>query len=154
MILYLSIVLSLTHCRRFQVSGAWGPTRIQESGKERDALPNPEILWYPNPNVGPPSAMAGPLRPGQAPALHPILGHYRKCALMDTAYLLLTRGSRFDSLLGLTYGIRCYGALEGSSGLGRGLGRRPRYAASIRQIVMVMRGAITLISEGTTRECY
>jgi len=85
-ILHLSIVLSLTHCRRFQVSGAWGSTRIQESGKKREPLPNP-----PRP--------AGP-----------------NSALRDTAYLLLTHGLRFDSLPELTYGIRSHGALEGSSG--------------------------------------
>jgi hypothetical protein len=84
MILYLSIVLSLTHCRRFQVSGAWGSTWIQESGKKREPLPNPSRPVGPN------------------------------SALMDTAYLLLTQGLRFDSLLELTYG---YAATERAKGV-------------------------------------
>jgi hypothetical protein len=59
--------------------------------------------------------------------------------------LPLTQSLRLNSLLMLTYGRRSQGALEGSSGLGNSLGRWPRQAVSIRQFVMAMRGAVTLI---------
>ncbi len=59
--------------------------------------------------------------------------------------LPLTQSLGFNSLLMLTYGRRSQGALEESSGLGNSLGRWPRQAVSIRQFVMAMRGAVTLI---------